>query len=201
MLLVVPALVLATLAGCGGEAPRQRASGSSGSESTPVTTGPTTSAGEASPASTAAVDAGSGVDDAINASGGVVDLGGVQIRHPSGVVVTLERLLVEPSYVVLSFSAANGSPDEVALAGDSSTGITLEVDDPNVVMTYQAPSVNETLEFSSGEVIEAEIVFLGVLPGDTETIDVTFNPEPDPDGDVVEPTIQAVAIPTVIAGG
>ena len=147
------------------------------------------------------VDAGSGVDDAINASGGVVDLGGVQARHESGVVVTLERLVVEPAYVVLEFSAVNGSPDKVALAGDSSSGISLTVDDAGTVLTYQSPSVNESLELSSGEVLEAEIVFLGVLPGDAETLEVTFNREPEPDGDVAEPTIQIVDVPIATAGG
>ena len=143
------------------------------------------------------------VDGTINASGGVVDLGGAQVRHESGVVITLKRLLVEPSYVILEFSAANGSSDEVALAGDTNQGIILEVDDPAVTMTYQAPSVNETLELSSGEVLEAEIVFLGVLPDNASTMDITFNPGPvpEPDGDVAEPTIEAAGIPIAADGG
>jgi len=117
------------------------------------------------------------------------------------VVITLERLVVEPSYVILEFRAANGSSGEVALAGDTNRGIILGVDDPAVTMTYQAPSVNETLELSSGEVLDAEIVFLGVLPGDASMMDVTFNPEPEPDGDVAEPTIEALGIPIVPTGG
>jgi len=149
----------------------------------------------------ATANADSGVGGTINASGGVVDLGGVPIRHESGVVVTLEQLLVEPSYVVLEFSAANGSPGEVALAGDTVRGITLEFDDPTVVMTYQAPSINETLELSSGEVLEAEIVFLGVLPENAAALDITFNPAPEADGDVAEPTIRAVDIPMTTVGG
>ena len=164
-----------------------------------------TDAGSSSPPSTTApavptteVDGG-----ATFASGGVADLGGVQVRDTSGVVVTLERLVVEPAYVVLEFSAVNGSAEEVALAGDPTTGITLTVDDPAAVMTYQAPSDNETLELASGEILEAEIVFVGVLPVDVSTMDVTFNANPDPgaDSDVVEPTIEATDIAIVVTTG
>lgn len=196
MRLVVLLVVVVLLSGCsdgdGGDA-----------QADPTTpTSSTSSSEERDTSSTVATaSADSGVDGTINASGGVVDLGGVQVRHESGVVVTLERLVVEPSYVVLEFSAANGSPGEVALAGDTTQGITLELDDPAVVMTYQAPSVNETLELSSGEVLEAEIVFLGVLPADASSMDITFNLQPEADGDVAEPTIRADGVPIVLTGG
>lgn len=151
-----------------------------------------------------AVEAGEGSDDgsddgsaqgpASPTASTTVELG-VQVADDSGVVVTLERLVVEPTFVVLELSAANGSPDKVALAADNETGIELTTDDPSTVLTYRAPSENESLELSSGEVLEGEIVFLGLLGDGATTLDVTFNPEPDPgDSETLQPTIAFVDV-------
>ena len=99
-------------------------------------------------------------------------------RHPNGVIVRVHRITFDPTFITVELSAVNGFRDEVTLAADPFTGMTL-VDDTGVDYKFIAPDVNDNLRVESGGTLEGQVVFTGELAADARTLTLTLNPGRD----------------------
>jgi len=105
----------------------------------------------------------------------VVEVGQEQ-RHPTGVLMRVERLTIEPTFVSAEISAVNGYRDPINLAQSPFDGMTL-VDDLGTVYNWSQPEENGVLRIEPGGTLEGAVVFLGELNPDASSLTLTTNPD------------------------
>jgi len=99
---------------------------------------------------------------------------GLEQRHPNGVLVRLESVRYEPTFVSVEVTAVNGYRETVTLASSPFTGATL-VDDLGGTYSWLPPRENESLMVEPGATLSGTLVFGGELDDEATSLLLQLN--------------------------
>ncbi|WP_096186915.1 hypothetical protein [Evansella halocellulosilytica] len=97
------------------------------------------------------------------------------VYHDNGTILTLESINFNEEYITVNISVINAAERDVSITAGGRSGAFLEDDLGDVQYFYHPPEENENLDIPEGDRMTASLVFVGMLPDEASSLNLTLN--------------------------